>query len=494
MENVEESLELHDKYQFEVKFTYPLDKTVPYTEYNVETFMFIPNNLCVNHTTYTKDDFYSDMQKYIRLKTPTMLLKNILNDDKSPLKALKEAMKTLVSEPNNELKMLDYKYHLKMFCSIFKSALRDETIFAEKLNDKEDAEDYIKSIIDSTEDIVKKFRDLKDIIHVPGLENKCYALYLFADEFVSLSLDKYRYRMIFNLDKAEVKNKKKIRSELIDLLSAEIEYRKSARYNSCPDEKSDNEELIYRESTLKKLMGSVLFLKTQTMREGIYIEQIVMGLAAGLAMAFATAVAFLSQSKLENFTFSLFMIFVIAYIFKDRMKELTRIFFHRKIQKRLYDRKTNIYNSLNQKIGFCKERFAFFKEKDIPELIKKIRNKDYITELDNGYIGEDIIYSKRFIKILSKKCKNLLDDFNVDGINDIIRFNIRNFLGKMDNPTRPLFMPIEGDIKKIKGGRVYHLNMIIKYGMINKQDIYRKFRIILSRNGIKRIKEIPLTI
>ncbi|NCC45082.1 MAG: type I DNA topoisomerase, partial [Clostridia bacterium] len=37
-------------------------------------------------------------------------------------------------------------------------------------------------------------------------------------------------------------------------------------------------------------------------------------------------------------------------------------------------------------------------------------------------------------------------------------------------------------------------NMVIKYGMINKHDIYKKFRIILSRNGIKRIKEIPLTI
>jgi hypothetical protein len=72
MENFSESVELHDKYQFEVKFTYPVDSVSEKLEYNVETFFFIPNNLCVNSSSYSREDFFHDMQKHIRFKTPSV--------------------------------------------------------------------------------------------------------------------------------------------------------------------------------------------------------------------------------------------------------------------------------------------------------------------------------------------------------------------------------------------------------------------------------------
>ena len=130
----------------------------------------------------------------------------------------------------------------------------------------------------------------------------------------------------------------------------------------------------------------------------------------------------------------------------------------------------------------------------MPENIKKLRNKDYITELDNGYVGENIMYSKRHIKIYCGKCKTLFNDFNVDGINDIIRFNIRHFLNKMDNPEKRLFMPDSNDaIKRIRGARVYHLNLVLKYVLPDNSDAFRHFRIILNRDGIKRINEAKTT-
>lgn len=496
MEYVEEAIELHDNFQFEIKFTYPLEKKEPFTSYNVETFMFIPNNLCINSMTYTKENFYNDMQKYIRLKTPVMLLKNILSEKDSPLKALKDAIKTLMLNPKDEKYIADYKYHLKMLCSIFKSALRDETNFIAKIYKKDESGQYIKNVLSNSEEIVHKFREMKDLINVPLAGDRNYALFLFADEFLSLTLEKYRYRFIFLIDKSDsVKGKKKVKSDILEDIEKELKYREASKYPSVPDEKSDNEELLYRESTLKKIMGSVLFLKTHVKKEGFLIEQIFLGLGAGLAMAFATAVAFASQFRIENLTISLFMILVISYIFKDRMKEWSRLFFYSKVQQKyLYDRKTNIYSSLNNIIGYCKERFSFCKEKELPSIVNRIRNKDYITELDNGYIGEDVIYSEKLIKIYSDKCRNLLEDFNVDGINDMLRFNIKNFLRKMDNPEKVLYIPDNSEVKEIKGSRAYHINLIIKYGMLKKQDIYKHFKIILNRNGIKRIIEIPITI
>jgi hypothetical protein len=447
----------------------------------------------VNRKTYSKDDFYSDTQNYIRLKTPTVLLQNIITGkDDCPFAALEKSMNKLVLDPASSKRVYNYKYHLKMFCSIFKSAMRDEEEFIEKLDDKAEYSKFIQNILDKSDYIVEKFRALKDIVHVPSLDKKHFALFLFADEYLSLMLDKYRYRLLFFLKKCEMdeKENKKLRDDILKRLHNEIAYRESCKYPSVPTEHSDNEVLVYRMSTLKKIMGSILFLKTRTSREGRVLEQLSMGIGAGLAMAFATAIAFLCRWQFNDFTGALFISLVLAYIFKDRIKELTRLYIYKRVQTRIYDHKTTIMSSFNEKIGYCRENFSFISDKDLPEDIKRMRNKDYITELDNGYVGEDVIFSKKQIKILSNRCRDLFKDFKVDGINDILRFNIRHFLDKMDNPEKNLFVPGEDDIKKVKGSRVYHLNLAFKYKMGSSGDIFKRFRIILNRDGIKRIHEI----
>jgi len=488
--SVEDSVGIHDKYQFEVKFTYPLDRARPFNSYHVETYMFIPNNLCVNKHTYSKEEFYNDMQKYIRLKTPVMLLKNILEEsESSPLFSLKMAMKDFVAHPLSSEHEEEYKYHLKMFCSIFKSTFRDKETYIEKLSETEDREPIIKNFLANAAEIARSFRALKEIIQVPTVGSRNLAFFNLADEYLSLTLNKYKYRFVFFLEKSNITNRAVYKKEVVDSLHSEILYRQANKYPSVPQKNSDNEEMVYRESVLKKVMGSALFLRTSMRRDGIYLEQIVFGIAAGIAMAFATAVGFYFQMQL-GFTFSLFMILVVAYMFKDRIKELGRIYINNKIRKYIYDRKIRILSSLNEKIGYCKESFSFLSEKSLPPQITKLRNRDLMAELDNGGIGENVIYSKKLIKIFSDKCKDLLSDFNVDGINDIIRFNVKQFLEKMDNPTKVLFMPEGDEVITTKGKHVYHVNMIIKYGMFRQEDVFKRFRIILSRSGIKKIQEI----
>lgn len=488
--SVEESVNIHDKYQFEVKFTYPLDRNKPFTSYHVETYMFVPNNLCINKYTYSKEDFFNDMQKYLRLKTPVMLLRHILEDsDASPLYSLKKAMEDFVNNPHSPAHEEEYKYHLKMFCSIFKSTFRDKVAYIEKLPETEDREHIIKLGLSNSSEIARKFRALKEIIQVPTIDKRHLVFFNLADEYFSLTLNKYKYRFVFFLEKSNIPNKDVYKKQIVDSIRSEILYRESNKFPSVPQKDSDNEEMVYRESVLKKVMGSALFLRTSMRRDGVYIEQLAFGIAAGVAMAFATAVAFYYQQEL-NFTFSFFMILVVAYMFKDRIKELGRIYINSKIRKYVFDRKIRIFSSLNKKIGYCKESFTFLSDKSLPSVITKIRNKDIMAELDDGGLGENVIYSKKLIKIFSDKCRDLLSDFNVDGINDIIRFNVKKLLEKMDNPTKLLYMPEGDDIITIKGKHVYHVNMIIKYGMFGQEDVFRRFRIIVSRSGIKKILEI----
>ena len=65
----------------------------------------------------------------------------------------------------------------------------------------------------------------------------------------------------------------------------------------------------------------------------------------------------------------------------------------------------------------------------------------------------------------------------------------------MDNPSKKIYVLDEekNDFHKIKANRVYHLNMVIQT-KFNQKTFYNKFRILLNREGIKKIEQIQLTI
>jgi len=280
------------------------------------------------------------------------------------------------------------------------------------------------------------------------------------------------------------------------VIDGETGYRTANLHLAVATPDSDNEEYLYREGVLKKIMASILFLRTSVTREGRLLEQFLFGLAAGLAMAFATLVAFYSRTvtSIQDFSASFFLILVIAYMFKDRIKEITRNYMSSKLRERLYDFRTDIFNALDKKVGVCKESFSFIPEAKLPAQIAGIRNKDYLAELENGCLGEEVILARKNIKLFAKGCERIFGDFNVDGVVDIMRFNVRGFLEKMDNPSRDIPIVSNGEVETARGKRAYYVNLIIRYGMEDRTDSFRRFRLVLARNGIRRIESIPVTV
>ena len=61
----------------------------------------------------------------------------------------------------------------------------------------------------------------------------------------------------------------------------------------------------------------------------------------------------------------------------------------------------------------------------------------------------------------------------------------------MGDPRKELFVLDEDDYRRPKAERVYHLNMILRYGG-DGRVYFKRLRIVLNRRRIKRIETVSV--
>ncbi|MEN8192479.1 MAG: hypothetical protein ABFS12_06650 [Bacteroidota bacterium] len=485
---IEDAVKIHDKTQFEIKLNYKFEKKKKDASYEVETYFFLPNSLGVNRHTLRKVNFYDGVQNYIRLKTPVYNLEQICKETESPFVRTKNTYEIL-AEKNNEQTIELYEYQTKMFANIFAAAIRRNTYFVQSLTKIDEIPNIILRHINSIREISVAFRSLKSIITIVTVDEEERTIHSFADEYLSLLIEKYTFKLLEYLKRSNITGTDVMQNGLLELIKDEVNYRKKNNYTSISNEKSDNEEFMFRFSVLKKYFESVLFLDANREKEGWLLEQVLFGIAAGLAMLFATAIAFFSQSIYGSLTMQLFVVLVISYIFKDRIKELMRFSLTKRVFKFLYDDKTILFVDKRYKVGIIRGSFNFMKWKNLSKLILSIRKKYRSKIFDNKFSEEKIILFKKKISLYPKFYNRMFKELQIDYITDIFRFDVSTLTRKMDNPRKPIFTLTPDGYKKTLGRRVYHVNLIIKY-VEQKNTILHRFRLILTRNGIKRIEPV----
>ena len=149
-------------------------------------------------------------------------------------------------------------------------------------------------------------------------------------------------------------------------IRAESDYRTEQGYPSVLT-KDTRESYLRRVSALKKFTSSVLWLSTSTRREGTTLEQVLFAIAAGVAMVFATLVAFYAQSIYGQFSLPVFVALVVAYMFKDRIKEQGRTWSSSLLSRHLYDYRTVIETQDGRRqLGNVREKVGYLKAESIP--------------------------------------------------------------------------------------------------------------------------------
>ena len=479
---------IHDKFALEFKFSYKVQKNVKQSNFSVNTWMFIPNNLDINRSTYNRDYFYRDIGTNTRLITPVFAFNEIASGTAIPLNNLKRAMEQLAIEPNCA-NITDYEYQIKMFSVIFKSSIRNQLSYIFNNAKKENHDALISEFLINTEDIFNKYKNLAHIIKIPAVPQKVFNYYVFGFEFISNLIEKHLYDTVVNLEKYFPEIADNIKQDIFNILEKDRLYKKENNFTVVdPESLNHNNDLVFRLGALKKYIESDLFLDTKKKRDGVLAEQIYYSFAAGLSMIFATAIAFMFQSKYGNFTLPLFIALVVSYMLKDRIKDLMRHYQVYKKSAKYYDNKTFI-SIKDKKIGLSKESFDFVSEKNVPDIVMKVRDRIPLIEADNRYSNEKIILFRKIIQTDNEALARSAN-YNIDGIVEIIRMSLLSFMRKTDNPEFPLYVPDkDNSVKQIMGVRNYYINIIIQANYENSETIQR-FRIIFNRDGIYDIKNI----
>lgn len=485
---IDVQVRIHDRFSVEFKIGYMVRKELKMNDFMTNTWIFVPSDLDINSFTYSKNQFYRDVKSNVRLITPIYELNEVADEMSLPFMFLEGAFNELVGDPTKE-NLADYEYQIKMFTSIMKSALRRGTNNIIKSSDKSERLKLVEAYIRKIEKITVKYRGLKKTIRNTPLETEAMTYFSFGDEYLSNLIEFQIYRFLELLKQRCPKDFPWVEPLLMRLVRQEIDYKISVGYNVVQKDSPDrNRSMVFRLRLLKKYAESHLFLNANKKKDGLLAEQVYYSIAAGLSMIFATAVAFSFQLKYGNLTMPFFVALVMSYMLKDRIKELTRFYFVHRLAKKYFDNKLRI-SIKDSPVGWMKEGVDFITENRVPDEVMGMRDRSDLLKADNRDAEEKIILYRKLVRI-DTKALDENNQYDVAGINDILRFNVSNFIQKMDNPEIPLAVPNpEGGYEIVNGEKSYYINFLIQF-RYDKAVKYKRFRLIISRNGIEGIEKL----
>ncbi|MDR1273527.1 MAG: hypothetical protein LBK12_03160 [Odoribacteraceae bacterium] len=476
---IELHAKIHDRFSIEFKIGFVARKRREISDFVMSTWIFIPGTLDINPFTYGKDAFYRDIKSYLRLITPVYPLAGIARPGDDPARLLEEAARRLLDPRARPDDAARHRARVNMFASILKSALRDELAHVKQNPVEEDTRYLCREYARDVARVTTAYRRLGRLVNLPTVPRACIEHHRTGDEFISNAIEQNTHALLAYLDGIYPDPADPVKEAPRQLLRDEVAYKRARGYPRVKEnDDGENRDFIARAGLLKRHVEADLFLAARKRSNTFVIEQLLFSLAAGLAMIFATAVAFAVQREYGNFTMPLFVALVVSYMLKDRIKELARHYFAHNLGTRYFDHKTRISHR-ETPLGWSKEGVDFIAAGKVPAAVTAIRDRSPLPG-ERGAEEKVLLYRER----VQFKRKQLPGDYSFPGIHDIIRFNVSEFCRKMDNPAVPLhFMTDTGERRVIQGDKVYYLNFIMQC-RYEKQLEYKRYRVVFNRAGI----------
>ena len=440
---------IHDAFAIEFKLGFLPDGDGRQADFTVGMWMFLPDSLDINASTYPKDAFYRDLKSNVRLITPEFSLDAIVSGDAVPLRNVLDA-------PEGE-----YEHRLKMMTAIARCSIRD------KSQELAESDEDPRWFCDRVWEILQAYDRLRE-----GEARESCREFL-CNTAIHQSCKILEKRPDTPLVEDLIRR--------IDALSASLGYERI-------DTAHPDSRYVYRQGVLKKYVEHHLWLKAPKKRDGVLAEQAYFSIAAGMAMIFATVVAWAFQRTFGNLTWPLFIALIISYMMKDRIKELMRYYFSHRVGSRYFDRKA-IISYKDRKLGYLKESCDFVDKARVPAKVLEVRNDGRRFAPSMRAQGEKVLLYRKKVRVDAEALSEGRT-YKYSGVNDITRIQMGSFLLKMDNPTS-LVEAVDdaGCIVMVDCPKDYHINIVLQC-VCGDAEEFTHFRVTLARDGIQSIVKI----
>jgi hypothetical protein len=484
----------HDALQFEVKIAYPLRREARRGRHDLDLFLFLPYQLGVDPATYPAASFYEELRTYTRFKTPDIPLRSLLDpgEKASPLTRVAEMLRAGREAGRWDAARLVYE--IKVLANVARARARDRVRAVRRAMRREDwekARGDLERLAADLGELLARLDKLPGELSAANAPPEAARAARLVQEYVGVQTEGMLLRLLRRMGREETSEAHRaMRERVLSFLrerpraEPEVDVSRDARAN---------EYFLYREGLLKKFCAEVLFLSVER-RSGVRPAQhVVFGLAAGLAMAVAVTAAALVGRAFPRSSMAFATAAVVAYVLKDRIKELVRDYGARLLPRWLGDRKGRLTDpQRGDRIGKTSESVRWRAPKEVPEEVSQARRRDGAAERDVFSPPELVIqYSKRIELDHGAIYRR---HQRAAAIDDIIRLQVGRWLAHMDNPRKRLLRLDEsGEIEALRAPRVYHVNLVARMTAPDGGPAQlSRARLVLSKNGIERIEHFSL--
>ena len=311
-----------------------------------------------------------------------------------------------------------------------------------------------------------------------------------TDESVSLTTEIENYRLY------DLFSKRDDLGTTTDLVKRRLEtealYREKSGYSSIvnPSDLARNEQLLYRESILKKWSQSAMYMNSEFAPTTAKVSQVLAGIAAALAMTFAVFATILANRLFASYSVPWSLLIVVAYIFKDRLKESIRSILGKLTPKLFSDETIQLIDpSVGKRVGLARSSVHFGYSRDVPWQVQSLRNTED-SPLKSILPREDVIHYRRRIRLNGKLLQS--NHTRLDSLTEVIRLKLDKWLSEMDNSVNHLSYIKNGERKKVKALRVYHIHLLLCLTgpHAGNPPTFFFYRIVMTQDGLVRIEKI----
>lgn len=521
---------IHDHLQFQADFDFDLSTAAGEKQkvYSVDTYIYLPKNMGVSRDSFSREQFYTAMTNYLRIRTP------IQPEDDDPLASgiLESAERYfhvhLISHLRQPLEALVVQ-DVKLFGCYLNAQLKQLQLAVLQWLRQQPARANQQRLIEKrllhTVQCLVSYRTK----YMGRVRHQAYLIdaevekaFLLVDEYLSYRLEAVLIYILQQLDTGQ-EHQSRLAEMLASVLTSEMEYRESENLLllDASADRAQRETYYYRLGLLKKYVSDVLFLQIKNVRKDRTYRNLVAAAGAALAAFWAGVIDLQRFYYLAQVTqgdhngansdfalrfFFIVIVGVVAYIFKDRIKEVSREYFYERLKKHLpdyeYEMNYAFYDHASQsaqelKVGKSRQFMRFIHKATVVPEISYTREIGHHLTLEPDR-QEHVLHYAHSMRLDSQLIAEHSEQMQV--LKNIMRFSVAPLLEKLDEPDKNLrYFDREKGIGMIKAPKVYHVNVIFRYASTHQnaqgkwsdeQVELERIRLIVNKEGIQRIETI----